>query len=95
LLFGTPTKDDPKLITLLIADGGDGRFNLPSGAAWTSDANGDSMDGKPWDSEGLGGDYGALVTCMYDNTGWVFVIYARHDIDYSESPEVADLYKWR
>lgn len=90
-----PEDTEPNLITLVIADGGSGRFNFPLGVAWTSDANGTGMDGKPWDNGGLGGDYGALVTCIYDGEGWIFIVFARHDIDPNDVADVADLYNWR
>ena len=95
IMFNEPADDDPKLITLVLQDGGSGRFNFPSGSAWTSDSNGTSMDGKPWDTEGLGGDYGAIVTCLNDGIGWVFMIYARNDIDADAAVEAIDLYNWR
>jgi hypothetical protein len=90
-----PEEGEPRLITLVIADGGAGRFNFPAGATWTSDVAGDSMDGYPWDSQGLGGDYGALVTCVYDGEGWIFTVFGRHDIDYTVPAEVEDVYNWR
>ncbi len=93
--FAIPQETDPKLITLVIADGGNGRFNLPAGMAWTSDVSGLSIDGYPWDPQGLGGDYGAIVTCVYDNTGWIYIVFARHDIDLSVSPRLIDIYNWR
>ena len=90
-----PADQDSLLLTLVIADGGSGRFNLPNGLAWTSDSNDGGMDGKPWDNDGLGGDYGAIVTCIHDGTGWVFMVFARNDIDPDDVPDVADLYNWR
>lgn len=91
----TPADEEPRLITLVIADGGSGRFNFPLGAAWASLANGVSMDGKPWDNDGLAGDYGAIVTCVFDGIGWVYMVFSRHDIDLDVSPSLVDLYRWR
>ena len=91
ITLSDPEVDDPLIITLILEDGGSGRFNLPTGSAWTSDSNGSAMDGKPWDSDGLGGDYGAVVTCVNDGTGWVFMVYSRNDIDFDAAVEAVDL----
>lgn len=90
-----PKPGEPRLITLVMADGGDGRFNFPTGAAWSSDVSGPSMDGYPWDSGELGGDYGALVYCVYDGEGWIFTVFGRHDIDFTAATRVIDIYNWR
>ena len=90
-----PDEFEPRLITLVIADGGDGRFNFPSGTAWATNSNGSAVDGKPWDSQGTAGDYGAIVTCIYDGSGWLYLVYARNDIDFTAAAEVDDMYKWR
>jgi len=90
-----PDEFEPRLITLVIADGGNGRFNFPTGSAWTTSSNGSAMDGKPWDSDGLGGDYGAIVTCIYDGSGWLYLVFARNDIDFTATAEVEDIYRWR
>lgn len=95
LIIETPDGVDPGLISLMIGDGGDGRFNFPVGASWSSDAQGVNMDGKPWDPEGTAGDYGAIVQCIYDDLGWVHVVFARHDLDQFGPAEVEDIYNWR
>jgi len=97
IYIAPPAVDDPRVITLMIVNAGDGRFNFVEGSAWTSDANGLTMDGKPWIVEWqANGDYGAMVTCVYDGEGWIHLVYARHNIDYAAvSANVADIYKWR
>jgi hypothetical protein len=95
LSIAAPEEGDPVLITLVLADGGSGRFNFKSGATWTTDSNGTVMDSKPWDNEGLGGDYGAIVTCLYDGIGWVYMIFGRNDIDFTATAEPADIFNWR
>ncbi len=92
----TPEDDEPRLITLVMADGGNGLFNFAVGQAWSTDSNGATMDGKPWNAEWAVGDYGALVTCIYDGEGWLFIVFARNEIDYSKPlADVVDIYNWR
>lgn len=93
--FEVPGDADPKVIYLLIEDGGNGRFKFPTGTAWTTLSHGASISGKPWDSMGLGGNYGAVVVCIYDNLGWVYLCYGRNDINFAVAPEAVDLYGWR
>jgi len=95
IIINEPEVDDPRLITLVIADGAEGFFNFPEGMTWTSNAHGDGIDGKPWDTQGLAGDYGALVVCIYDGYGWIQMVYARHDIDYTAPADVDDIYRYR
>ena len=96
LNVATPDDGDPRLITLVMADGGNGLFNFPVGQAWSTDSNGSGFDGKPWNAEWAVGDYGALVTCIYDGDGWVFIVFARNEIDYAKPlAEVEDVYNWR
>lgn len=98
--IAVPDEEDPKLITLVVADGGDGsggdsRFNFPAGTAWTTDANGTTMDSKAWDTMGLAGDYGAIVKCIWDGIGWVYLVFGRNDIDFAAAADVTDLFNWR
>jgi hypothetical protein len=94
--FAEPQATDPKVIYLLIADGGDGLFKLPDGTSWTSLSQGIAVTGKPYNSEGLGGDYGAVVICIHDGTGWLHICFARNDIDFDAATmDIADVYGWR
>lgn len=93
--FSEPADDDPKVIYLLIADGGEGRFKFPAGTAWTTKSQGLNVTGKPWDSQGLGGKYGAVAICIYDGVGWIHICFSRNDIDFTGDPEIVDLYGWR
>lgn len=93
--FSTPSDADPKVIYLLVADGGDGTFKFPDGSAWTTLSQGSTVTGKPWDSNGLGGEYGAVIICIYDGFGWLHLCFSRNDIDFAADPEAVDLYGWR
>ena len=94
--FSEPEDIDPKVIYLLIADGGDGLFKFPDGTSWTSLSQGTSITGKPYDSEGLGGDYGAVIICIHDGIGWLHICFARNDIDFDVATlDIADIYGWR
>lgn len=90
-----PADEDPKVIYLLVADGGSGTFKFNNGAVWTTDSNGSAIDGKPWNSEGLGGLYGSIVICIHDGIGWMYLVFARNDIDFDAPAETDDLYNWR
>jgi hypothetical protein len=94
-----PQSGDPRLIQLVIADGGSGRFNFPAGTAWTCDKNGALMDAKPWDMVAgvttYTGFYGAVVMSIHDGTGWVYTVFARHDLVLTEDPNPLDIYNWR
>jgi len=90
-----PEEADPNVIYLVIADGGSGRFNFPVGAVWSTDSRGASIDGVPWDSQGTGGDYGAVILSLYDGEGWLYVVFSRNDIDFTASSDTDDLYNWR
>jgi hypothetical protein len=91
--FIDPQSDDPNVIYLLI--GGSGSFKFPDGTAWSTTSFGTTVSGKPWDSDGLGGDYGAMVICIYDGLGWLYMVFGRNNIDFTASMSVADLYRWR
>lgn len=93
--FSVPEENDPKVIYLLVEDGGDGRFIFPTGSAWASLSQGVAVTGKPWDSMGRAGDYGAVITCIYDNIGWLYLTHARKDIDTANASDLDDLYEWR
>lgn len=92
--FLTPQDEDAKVIYLLISNGGSGTFTFTNGAVWTTNSNGE-IDGVPWDSEGMGGDYGAVVICIHDGIGWVYMVFARNSIDFTATADVVDLYNWR
>ncbi|MHC5061705.1 MAG: hypothetical protein ACYTFK_11555 [Planctomycetota bacterium] len=92
--FAQPGESDPRVIYLLIADGGSGSFNLPAGKVWATNANG-AITGVPWDTAGLGGEYGAMVVCVHDGIGWMYLVFARNNIDFNAISTVADLYYWR
>lgn len=93
--FVTPSDSDTKVIYLLVADGGEGSFEFNNGSVWSTNSSGLGVDGVPWDSNGTGGLYGAIVICMHDGIGWTYLVFARNDIDYEVAAEVADLYYWR
>ena len=96
--FIDPQDADPRVIYLLIADGGDadGTFTFPAGSAWSTDSYGASVTGAPWaESSDLGGDYGAMVTCIYDGLGWLYLVFGRNGIDFGEAANVTDIYNWR
>lgn len=94
--FEAPDEDDPRVIYLLVADGdGSGSFTLPAGSAWATDSQGTSITGIPWDPGSLGGDYGAVVVCIYDSIGWVYMVFSRNDIDFNAIANVTDVYNWR
>jgi len=93
--FIPPEADDAKVIFLLIADGGSGSFTLPVGSAWATESNGSAITGVPWNTNGLGGEYGAVVICVYDDIGWLYQVFARNDIDFDAIPNVSDLFNWR
>jgi len=93
--FLAPESDDPKIVYLLVSDGGEGSFTMPNGASWATDSNGPGITGIPWNSQGLGGDYGALVVCIHDGVGWLYLVFARNDIDFTAIANVTDLYNWR
>ena len=95
LTMSEPGANDPKFITLLLGDAGSGRFNFPAGGTWVSDSEGSSMDGKPWDNDGLGGDYGAMVFCIHDGAGWLFLCFSRNDVDTDGTADTNDLANWR
>jgi hypothetical protein len=95
LEFITPGENDPKVIYLVIADGGEGTFKFSNGAVWTTNSNGEAIDGVPWNSQGLGGFYGSIVICIHDGIGWVYLVFARNDIDFEATAETEDLYNWR
>jgi len=105
-----PGEDDPKLITLIIANAGSielgtyGRFNFKSGTTWSADRD-LPMDGKPWnmwanlDSTETGtqypGFYGGIVNCIWDGVGWVHLVYARHHLNiFVPTPDPDDIYDW-
>ena len=90
-----PQETDPKVIYLVIADGGDGSFTFNNGAVWTTNSNGESVDGVPWDSQGMGGKYGSIVICIHDGFGWIYLVFARNDIDFTAVASIDDLYGWR
>ena len=79
----------------MIADGGDGTFKFTNGATWSTDSNGSTIDGIPWDSQGVGGNYGSIVICIHDGIGWVYLTFARNDIDFLATSDTNDLYNWR
>ena len=103
-------EDDPRLITLVIANAGSidtdnyGKFNFASGTVWSHDRD-DPMDGKPWnmyanlDSSTNGtqypGFYGGVVQCIHDGTGWIHLVYARHHLDIFGALNPDDIYDWR
>lgn len=105
-----PGEDDPRLITLIIANAGSidndtyGRFDLRDGTCWTHDRD-VPMDGKPWnmyanlDGSTNGtqyeGFYGCAVQCIYDGTGWIHIIWARHHLDIFSALNPDDIYDWR
>ena len=93
--FLNPQEQDPRVIYLLIEDGGDGSFTFPAGSAWSTNSHGASITGVPWDSEGLGGNYGAMVTCIHDGVGWLYMVFARNDIDFNAVANITDVYSWR
>jgi|GEM_PF-6873071 len=93
--FIDPKEEDPKVIYLIIANGGNGSFKFNNGAIWSTDSNGSSIDGVPWDSNGTGGKYGSIVICIHDGIGWVYLVFARNDIDFTATADVSDLYNWR
>ena len=93
--FEAPDEDDPRVVYLLIADGGDGAFIFPAGSAWTTKSQGTDVTGAPWDPDSLGGDYGAVVTCIYDSIGWIYMVFSRNDIDFTAAVNVTDIYSWR
>jgi hypothetical protein len=111
LTLDAPAEGTSKIITLIIANAGSvdegnyGRFNFTSGVAWACDRDAPEMDGKPWnmyanltgDTSGTqyDGFYGAVVTCVFDDVGWVFYVYARHHLDIYNDPIVGDIYDWR
>jgi hypothetical protein len=103
-------EDDPRLITLIIANAGSiatdnyGRFNFKAGATWAHDRD-DPMDGKPWnmyanlDGSTNGtqypGFYGCAVQCIHDGVGWVHLSFARHHLDIFSALNPKDIYDWR
>lgn len=95
LAFADPEEEDPKVIYLMIADGGDGTFKFTNGAVWSTDSNGSTIDGVPWNSAGTAGKYGAIVICIHDGIGWIYIVFARNDIDFEAISNPADLYNWR
>lgn len=90
-----PTGNASRIVTLVIENGGSGRFNFPEGTAWTSSAQGDLMDGKPWEVNSGSGAYGAVVNCVWDGIGWLYMVFARHDIDQEATAKAVDIYGWR
>lgn len=111
LELSQPADGDPRIITLIIANAGSvdtnnyARFNFKSGVAWSADRDEPLMDGKPWnmyantvgDTSGTKyeGFYGAVVTCIHDGVGWVYLVYARHHLDINGTPDPNDIYDWR
>lgn len=93
--FEVPDEADPRVIYLLIADGGSGSFTFPSGSVWATKSQGVGVTGIPWDPDSLGGDYGAVVVCMYDSIGWLYMAFSRNDIDFAAAVNVTDIYSWR
>lgn len=110
LTLAEPGEDDPKLITLIIANTGSvetgnyGRFNFKEGTVWSADRD-VPTDGKPWnmyanlDGSTTGtqyeGFYGGVVQCIYDGVGWVYLVFARHHLDIYNAPNPDDIYSWR
>jgi len=93
--FKAPDEDDPRVIYLLISDGGSGTFSFPSGSVWATKSQGTSVTGIPWDPTSLGGEYGAVVVCIYDSIGWIYMAFSRNDIDFNAAVNVTDIYSWR
>ena len=110
LTISPPEDGDPKLITLIIANAGAietenyGRFNFKAGTVWSHDRD-DVMDGKPWNmfanltgrEEGnqYMGFYGCAVQCIYDGTGWLHIVWARHHLNIFGEFEPDDIYDRR
>ena len=108
--LGVPQEGTSRLITLVINNAGSvesgdyGRFNFKSGVVWSADRD-DVMDGKPWnmwanlDGTMTGtqyeGFYGAVVQCIYDGIGWLYLVYARHHLDIDGELNPEDIYDWR
>lgn len=110
IAIADPEEDDPKLITLIIANAGSitndtyGRFNFKTGATWSHDRD-DPMDGKPWNmfanldgsqnGDQYAGFYGAAVQCIHDGVGWIHLTFARHHLDIFSALNPKDIYDWR
>ncbi len=111
LSLSEPQENDPRLITLVIANAGSidndtyGRFNFKEGTAWSHDRD-DPMDGKPWnmyanlDGSTTGtqydGFYGGIVQCIHDGHGWIYLVFARHHLNiFDPTPDPDDIYDWR
>lgn len=110
ITIAEPEEEDPKLITLVIANAGSvetnnyGRFNFPTGTVWSHDRD-DPMDGKPWNmfanldgslnGTQYEGFYGGIVQCIHDGVGWVHLVFARHHLDIFNPPIPDDIYDWR
>lgn len=108
--IATPVDDDPRIITLIIANAGSvdngtyGRFNFKTGAAWTHDRD-NPMDGKPWNMYAnldgstngtqYAGFYGAAVQCIHDGVGWIHLVFARHHLDIFSALNPDDIYDWK
>lgn len=110
LMIDQPGEEDPKLITLIIANAGAietenyGRFNFKQGTVWSHDRD-DVMDGKPWnmfanlDGTMTGtqypGFYGCAVQCIHDGIDWVHIVWARHHLNIFGEFNPDDIYDWR
>ena len=110
LTLSPPEPGTSRLIALVIANVGStetdnyGRFNFKTGVTWSAGRD-VPMDGKPWnmfantDGTQTGvqydGFYGGVVQCLYDGTGWVFLVYARHHLMISGALNPAAIYNWR
>ena len=108
LTMAKPGATDYKLVTLIIENGGDGAggdahyYFEKAGFVWITDSYGDTLDGKPWATDGRGGDYGCAITCIWDGTGWVLLSFSRNDIPWDTTTglftgeaRVKDIYNWR
>ena len=95
IYIANPGVNDSNIITLLLGDGGSGRFRFLTGAVWCSDSEGSTMDGKPWDNNGAGGDYGAVVWLIYDGDGWFVLCFSRNDVDPDATADPTDLINWK
>lgn len=105
-----PDEGTSRIITLVINNAGSietgdyGRFNFKRGVVWSADRD-IPMDGKPWNmwanitGEESGtqyeGFYGAIVTCIYDGIGWIYLVYARHHLNINGALNPDDIYDWR
>jgi len=92
--FAVPTTIDPKVIHLMLIDGGSGKVDFAAGSAWTTDSMA-AQEVKIHESDTTGGPAGAFITCIWDGTAWVYLAYGRNDIDFTAAVDVVDLYNWR